>query len=63
MRIWYDFLECVLLGKKSEVILQKFYNQTIFMIILFRTLIYIATCGLFYEVKKDITPFQIFFNY
>ena len=47
MRIWYDFLECVLLGKKSEVILQKFYNQTIFMIILFRTLIYIATCGLF----------------
>lgn len=63
MRNWDDFLESVLLGKKSEVIQQKFYNQIIFMIILFRTLIYIAICGLFYEVKKGITPFQIIFNY
>ena len=33
------------------------------MIILFRTLIYIAIYGLFYEVKEGITPFQIIFNY
>ena len=61
MRIWYDFLECVLLGKKSEVILQKFYNQTIFMIILFRTLIYIATCGLFLWGKKRHYSFSNIF--